>query len=258
MEHLWPFHCSSACTSPVYPLTPQPLSDRRGGAASSKRITQRLMFSWAEPPSIREPVCSRTVKVPPPRLSCAARDWLTTHLLHAACPVLYCVSIINNNLAPLTGMTVINMHRFNFVKGGLCVGQSLRVPTFGAIVCLEMKSWCLLTTRRSASFFFSQRKSDRWREGAGRERLTDLFSRTLPAGSHLSETLPPVRGLGAPDKTTQETASSQREGKRLCLRLPAGVLPCTSVHKYQPPHTLVCLLYSSVCAHSTDMSNAAY
>lgn len=153
-------------------------------------------------------------------------------------------------------MTVINMHRFNFVKGGLCAGQSLHVPTSGAIVCLEMKPQCLLTTRRSASFFF-QRKSDGGKGQEG-ERLTDLLCTALRAGSHLSETLPAVRGLGAPDKITQETASSQRERKRLCLQLPAGVLPCMSVHKYRPPRTLVCLLYSSVCAHCADMSNAVY
>lgn len=57
---------------------------------------------------------------PPP--TPAARDWLTTHLLHAACPLLYCVSIIINNLACLTGMTVINACWFKFVKGCLCVG----------------------------------------------------------------------------------------------------------------------------------------
>lgn len=66
-------------------------------------------------------------------------------------------------------MTVINMHRFNFVKRGLCVGQSLRVPTFGAIVCLEMKSWCLLTTRRSASFFFFSPRGNLIDGGRGRE-----------------------------------------------------------------------------------------
>lgn len=44
VEHLRPFHCSSACTSPVYPLTPHPLSDPGGGAASSERISQRRAF----------------------------------------------------------------------------------------------------------------------------------------------------------------------------------------------------------------------
>lgn len=106
-------------------------------------------------------------------------------------------------------------------------------------------------------FFFFQRKSDGGKGQEG-ERLTDLLCTALRAGSHLSETLPAVRGLGAPDKITQETASSQRERKRLCLQLPAGVLPCMSVHKYRPPRTLVCLLYSSVCAHCADMSNAVY
>lgn len=59
------------------------------------------------------------------------------------------------------------MHRFMFVKGGLCTGRRLLVPTFGAI-------------------------------GGLGGRLTDLLSRTPPAGSHLSETLPAARGLEAP------------------------------------------------------------
>lgn len=37
--------------------------------------------------------------------------------------------------------------------------------------------------------------------------LTDLFSWTFPAESHLSEKLPAVRGLRAPDKTIQDRAS---------------------------------------------------
>lgn len=49
VEHLRPFHCRSAWTSPVYPLTPQPLSDPRGGGASSKRISQCRAFSCAKP-----------------------------------------------------------------------------------------------------------------------------------------------------------------------------------------------------------------
>lgn len=128
VEHLHPFHCSPACKSPVYPPDPSPhqtLSDP-GGGASSKRI---LSCRALTPPTTTTTTTTthqwggvkayHTVGPPP---SPAARDWLTTHLLHAACPLLYCVSIIINNLACLTGMTVINACWFKFVKGCLCVG----------------------------------------------------------------------------------------------------------------------------------------
>lgn len=83
----------------------------------------------------------------------AARDWLTTHLLHAACPLLYCVSIINNNLARRTGLTVINTCQFKFVKGGYCVGGMLSEH---ALRLLCDKSWflkveCLWTARHGTS-----------------------------------------------------------------------------------------------------------
>lgn len=127
---------------PPRPLTPQPLSDPSNGA-SSERIPPCRPFSWAWPPCnkamswCKKPACSCTVRPPPP----AARDWLTTHLLHAACPLLYCVSIINNNLACLTGITVINACQFKFVKGlCLCVGGRLCVPGLGL---MADRSWCL-------------------------------------------------------------------------------------------------------------------
>lgn len=130
------------CLAP-WPLTPQPLSDP-GGGASSKRIPPCRAFSRVYPPATEQWAgvkgClfpySRSPHHSPP----AARDWLTTHLLHAACPLLYCVSIINNNLARLTGMTVINACQFKFVKGGLCVRGRLCVPGLGL---LSDRSWFL-------------------------------------------------------------------------------------------------------------------
>lgn len=137
VEHLRPFHCSPACTSPVYPPDPSPLtpSDPRGGVASSKRIPQCGASGRANPPGTEQWAGVKACLLPYSQTSppSAARDWLTTHLLHAACPLLYCVSIINNNLARFTGMTVINTCQFKFVKGGLCVGERLCVPGLGLL-----------------------------------------------------------------------------------------------------------------------------
>lgn len=76
-----------------------------------------------------------------------------------------------------------------FVKGGLCAGRRLLVPTFGAI--------------------------GGWRRGGG--RLTDLLSRTLPAGSHLSETLPAARGLEAPDENHTGGSVKPKRGDAIVL-----------------------------------------
>lgn len=120
---------------PPWPLTPHPLSDPRGGVASSKRIPQCQAFGRANPPATEQWAGVKARLLPYSQTSppSAARDWLTTHLLHAACPLLYCVSIINNNLARFTGMTVINTCQFKFVKGGLCVGERLCVPGLGLL-----------------------------------------------------------------------------------------------------------------------------
>lgn len=148
---------------PPWPLTPQPLSDPRVGAASSKRIPQSWEFDWANPPptplkqSAAAPVQS---DLPPPPSS--ARDWLTTHLLHAACPLLYCVSIINKNLARFTGMTFINTCLFTLVKrGSLC-------SWFGSLSdrSRSLMMQCLLATRRRGALWKS---SDRWTVEGGRE-----------------------------------------------------------------------------------------
>lgn len=119
---------------PPWPLTPPPLSDPTGGA-SSQRILPCQAFSQLYPPAAEQWAGVKGCLVlysrasPPP----TARDWLTTHLLHAACPLLYCVSIINNNLARLNGMTVVNTCQFKFVKGGLCAGGRPCVPGLGLL-----------------------------------------------------------------------------------------------------------------------------
>lgn len=90
-----------------------------------------------------------------------------------------------------------------------------------------------------------------WRVNKGAAALTDLFSWTFPAESHLSETLPAVRGLRAPDKTTQGTASRRRQRKPLC------VCSYTAGRRVRPPHTYLHLSFvpERVC---TDLSNVVY
>lgn len=109
-----------------------------------------------------------------------------------------------------------------------------------------------------------EQRMGEWRGNKRAAALTDLFSWTFPAESHLSELLPAVRGLRAPDKTTQDTASSQRLRKQLCVlqlwcrQTGRHACPCTSVHKYWPPvHTYMHLSFvlEHVCA---DMSNAVF
>lgn len=145
--------------------------------------------------------------LPPP----AARDWLTTHLLHAACPLLYCVSIINNNLARLNGMTVINACQLKFVKG-VFVWEGDYVYQVWGYYLIGVDSWRPSVCSGQAAVLLLdeiwRRRGVESEKAISQVALTDLFSRTFPAESHLSKMLPAVRGLETPDKTTQDTASS--------------------------------------------------
>lgn len=82
VEHLHPFHCSSACKNPVYPPDPSPhqtLSDPSGGA-SSKRIPPCRAFSRVPPPPFATQQwggVKACLTVGPPPCSCSA--WLINH-----------------------------------------------------------------------------------------------------------------------------------------------------------------------------------
>lgn len=97
---------------PQQPPPPAPSLHTCG--ASCKRIPPALS---GDPPPFygAAPKACRTVL---PDTPLAARDWLTTHLLHAACPLLYCTAVINNYLAHFTGMTVIDASHLNLQIGG--------------------------------------------------------------------------------------------------------------------------------------------
>lgn len=183
------------------------------------------------------------MNLPPQKLGLSpssARDWLTTHLLHAACPLLYCVSTINT-LARLTRPTVINACLLEFVKGGYCVGGMLSER---ALRLLCDKSWflkvkCLLTTRHGTSEarLLNVGRRGRRRRFKGAVALTDLFSRTSPAESHLSETLPAVRGLEWPDKknpTESKVIKLRARGSNCVFAVVLQAMRHASPFKYRP------------------------
>lgn len=93
--------------------------------------------------------------------------------------------------------------------------------------------------------------SERWKKKRRKvplkeaESLTDLFSWSFPAESHLSEPLPAVRGLERPDKTAEKTSSSGRCSQRkwLCV---------CSTHTPTHKHTHLSFVLECVCS---DMSN---